>query len=137
MRKRIEVPGPLHAQVAHAARFGRALDALLERTHPDDDVGSVWLVGRSSEVSAFVRDVVREWAVRKVPSHRRSRETRMGRASPARLGNSSQPMSAPFSDWPGPGPIDLALHDLPHASASTEWWYVNAHVETEDGRPLS
>ena len=39
-------------------------------------------------------------------------------------------------DWPPPGPIDLALHDLPHRSSSTEWWYLNAHVEV-GGRPLS
>jgi geranylgeranyl pyrophosphate synthase/predicted secreted hydrolase len=41
------------------------------------------------------------------------------------------------SDWPGPGPIDLAVHDLPHASSTTEWWYLKAHVETVDGRALS
>jgi geranylgeranyl pyrophosphate synthase/predicted secreted hydrolase len=40
-------------------------------------------------------------------------------------------------DWPAPGPIDLSIQDLPHASASTEWWYLNAHVETADGRQLS
>ena len=39
-------------------------------------------------------------------------------------------------DWPGPGPIDLAVHDLPHASSALEWWYVNAHFETHDGREL-
>lgn len=41
------------------------------------------------------------------------------------------------ADWPPPGPIDLARHDLPHRSSLTEWWYVNAHVETEDARQLS
>jgi len=41
------------------------------------------------------------------------------------------------ADWPEPGPIDLAVHDLPHASSTTEWWYLKAHVETLDGRPLS
>jgi len=46
-------------------------------------------------------------------------------------------MSGYFADWPKAGPIDLAVHDLPHASSMTEWWYVNAHVETDDGRPLS
>ena len=40
-------------------------------------------------------------------------------------------------DWPEAGPIDLAVHDAPHASSSTEWWYLHAHVETDDGRPLS
>lgn len=37
------------------------------------------------------------------------------------------------SDWPEPGPIDLRVHDLPHASSSLEWWYVNCHLETRDG----
>lgn len=40
-------------------------------------------------------------------------------------------------DWPGPGPIDLDLHDLPHASSSTEWWYVNAHLRAASGREVS
>jgi geranylgeranyl pyrophosphate synthase/predicted secreted hydrolase len=40
-------------------------------------------------------------------------------------------------DWPGPGPIDLAVHDLPHASSALEWWYVNTHFETDDGRDLA
>ncbi|MCH9686960.1 MAG: carotenoid 1,2-hydratase, partial [Deltaproteobacteria bacterium] len=40
-------------------------------------------------------------------------------------------------DWPAPGPIDLTVHDLPHASSTTEWWYLKAHVETADGRPFS
>jgi geranylgeranyl pyrophosphate synthase/predicted secreted hydrolase len=40
-------------------------------------------------------------------------------------------------DWPGEGPIDLEVHDLPHASSTTEWWYQNAHLETEDGRRFS
>jgi geranylgeranyl pyrophosphate synthase/predicted secreted hydrolase len=37
-------------------------------------------------------------------------------------------------DWPAPGSIDLDLHDLPHASAGIEWWYVNAHLAAADGR---
>ncbi|MCA9515151.1 MAG: polyprenyl synthetase family protein [Myxococcales bacterium] len=41
------------------------------------------------------------------------------------------------ADWPAAGPIDLARQDLPHRSAVTEWWYVNAHLETVDGRSLS
>jgi geranylgeranyl pyrophosphate synthase/predicted secreted hydrolase len=40
-------------------------------------------------------------------------------------------------DWPGPGPIDLAVHDLPHSSATTEWWYMNGHVTAEGGRRFS
>lgn len=40
-------------------------------------------------------------------------------------------------DWPAPGPIDLAIHDLPHASATLEWWYVNSHFRTASGRDLS
>lgn len=49
-------------------------------------------------------------------------------------------MSKRPQDWPnaGPiGPIDLGLHDLPHASSATEWWYLNSHLETVDGRTLS
>src|SRR5579863_6866653 len=46
-------------------------------------------------------------------------------------------MNAVFPDWPTPGPINLAQHDPPHASSSTEWWYLHAHVETDDGHPLS
>jgi geranylgeranyl pyrophosphate synthase/predicted secreted hydrolase len=41
------------------------------------------------------------------------------------------------TDWPVPGAIDLRLHDLPHRSADTEWWYVNSHFETADGRSMS
>ena len=41
------------------------------------------------------------------------------------------------TDWPAPGPIDLGVHDLPHASSATEWWYLNTHLETEDGRDIS
>lgn len=40
-------------------------------------------------------------------------------------------------DWPHDGPIDLAVHDLPHASSTTEWWYINAHGVTESGRNIS
>src|SRR5260221_11220506 len=40
------------------------------------------------------------------------------------------------ADWPGPGPIDLAVHDLPHGSSSLEWWYMNSHVVTTDVRHL-
>lgn len=53
------------------------------------------------------------------------------------------PTSAPIggrtdpSDWPGHGVIQLAAQDLPHASSTLEWWYVNAHLETESGRDVS
>ena len=36
--------------------------------------------------------------------------------------------------FPGAGPIDIGHHDLPHPTADTEWWYVNSHVRTADGR---
>jgi hypothetical protein len=42
-----------------------------------------------------------------------------------------------FADWPAEGPIDLAVHDPPHRSSATEWWYVNTHVTTADGHDLS
>lgn len=41
------------------------------------------------------------------------------------------------ADWPSNGPIDLGVHDLPHASSTLEWWYVNGHLRTEDGRDFS
>ncbi|GIV34823.1 MAG: hypothetical protein KatS3mg031_2358 [Chitinophagales bacterium] len=41
------------------------------------------------------------------------------------------------TDWPPPGPIDLTVHDLPHASSTIEWWYINAHVSTPSGRQFS
>jgi geranylgeranyl pyrophosphate synthase/predicted secreted hydrolase len=40
-------------------------------------------------------------------------------------------------DWPGVGPIDLDVHDLPHASSTTEWWYMNGHATTREGRRFS
>ncbi|HET9933486.1 MAG TPA: lipocalin-like domain-containing protein, partial [Polyangiaceae bacterium] len=40
-------------------------------------------------------------------------------------------------DWPGPGPIDRAVHDLPHASSTLEWWYLNCHLVTREGREVS
>ena len=40
-------------------------------------------------------------------------------------------------DWPGEGPINLDIHDLPHHSSTTEWWYMNSHMTMEDGRPMS
>jgi geranylgeranyl pyrophosphate synthase/predicted secreted hydrolase len=45
-------------------------------------------------------------------------------------------MSPPLPFWPTSGPIDLVRHDLPHPAADTEWWYVNTHVRTPDGREL-
>ncbi len=49
---------------------------------------------------------------------------------------SAAPMAGFPKDWPGPGAIDLAVHDRPHASAALEWWYVNAHLETAGGQRL-
>ena len=46
-------------------------------------------------------------------------------------------MRRAFEDWPEPGPIDLAIHDLPHRSSTTEWWYVNTHLELEGSRSVS
>jgi geranylgeranyl pyrophosphate synthase/predicted secreted hydrolase len=40
-------------------------------------------------------------------------------------------------DWPPPGPIDLTVHDLPHASSTLEWWYVNCHLDLVDGREVA
>lgn len=44
---------------------------------------------------------------------------------------------APPSDWPKDGDIDLATADLPHASADTEWWYVNSHLKDKQGHEYS
>jgi geranylgeranyl pyrophosphate synthase/predicted secreted hydrolase len=42
------------------------------------------------------------------------------------------------TDWPSAvGDIDLAVHDLPHESSQTEWWYLNTHFEDADGRKYS
>jgi geranylgeranyl pyrophosphate synthase/predicted secreted hydrolase len=40
-------------------------------------------------------------------------------------------------DWPGPGPIDLSVHDAPHASSTLEWWYVNTHLELASGKQVA
>jgi len=41
-------------------------------------------------------------------------------------------------DWPAMvGAINLAVHDLPHRSSATEWWYYNTHLKTRDGREFS
>jgi geranylgeranyl pyrophosphate synthase/predicted secreted hydrolase len=60
--------------------------------------------------------------------------------APARVGEvaeSARPVPGRRADWPGPGPIDLAVHDLPHASASLEWWYVNSHLRAAGGADYS
>ena len=41
------------------------------------------------------------------------------------------------ADWPSADTTDLRAHDAPHASSSIEWWYLNGHVTTEDGRDFS
>lgn len=40
-------------------------------------------------------------------------------------------------DWPSDGVIDLSVHDLPHHSSTTEWWYLNSHCVTSSGRNVS
>jgi geranylgeranyl pyrophosphate synthase/predicted secreted hydrolase len=40
-------------------------------------------------------------------------------------------------DWPGPGPIDLSVHDAPHASSTLEWWYVNGHLQLAGGQNVA
>lgn len=45
--------------------------------------------------------------------------------SPHRAGPATPP------DWPAEGPIDLQVHDLPHASSTLEWWYVNTQLQTD------
>ncbi len=40
-------------------------------------------------------------------------------------------------DWPAEGPVDIDIHDLPHVSSTTEWWYMHTHITTESNRKLS
>ena len=41
-------------------------------------------------------------------------------------------------DWPAAtGEIDLAIHDLPHMSSTTEWWYINGHLKGTDDKEYS
>ncbi len=40
-------------------------------------------------------------------------------------------------DWLSDGKFNLAIHELPHASSTREWWYVNSHLTTEDGGRFS
>jgi geranylgeranyl pyrophosphate synthase/predicted secreted hydrolase len=51
--------------------------------------------------------------------------------------NTPNPPPPRPADWPAPGPIDLTVHDLPHASSTMEWWYTNAHIVAADGRRLA
>lgn len=43
----------------------------------------------------------------------------------------------PPKDWPQDGEINLKLHDLPHQSSTTEWWYINSHFTGEDNKEYS
>ena len=41
-------------------------------------------------------------------------------------------------DWPSTiGDINLLVHDLPHASSATEWWYYNCHFNDAAGNEYS
>jgi hypothetical protein len=41
-------------------------------------------------------------------------------------------------DWPEKyGAIDLRIHDLPHASSGTEWWYINGHFKGDNSQEYS
>lgn len=41
-------------------------------------------------------------------------------------------------DWPDAlGAIDLSIHDAPHESSATEWWYYNCHLTTIEGKKYS
>jgi geranylgeranyl pyrophosphate synthase/predicted secreted hydrolase len=41
------------------------------------------------------------------------------------------------SDWPQGDTIDLSVHDLPHPSSDTEWWYFNCHLADSKQREFS
>ncbi len=57
--------------------------------------------------------------------------------APSEVGAEARSLPRYPADWPGPGPIDLVQHDPPHASSTTEWWYLKAHIELVDGRRQS
>jgi len=40
-------------------------------------------------------------------------------------------------DWPAEGAINLRVHDLPHKTSTIEWWYLNCHLATDEGRQFS
>lgn len=41
-------------------------------------------------------------------------------------------------DWPAEtGDIDLTIHDLPHQTSTTEWWYINTHITSVEGKEYS
>lgn len=42
-------------------------------------------------------------------------------------------------DWPrkDKNPLDLMVHDRPHHSSTTEWWYFNTHFLSQDGQQFS
>ncbi len=40
-------------------------------------------------------------------------------------------------DWPDEGTIDIGIHDSPHHSARTEWWYLNGHALLDGHPPVS
>lgn len=48
-----------------------------------------------------------------------------------------RPLPMHAEDWPGEGPIDLSVHDAPHASSTLEWWYTNCHLELSNGREVA
>ncbi|KAA0160670.1 hypothetical protein FNF28_05369 [Cafeteria roenbergensis] len=92
----------------------KALSATSSSVHSD------YLAIQSGHIDAFLKAVVM------TPAARDADATKSLLRQPLR------------PDWPSYfGPIDLAVHDLPHASSTTEWWYVNTHLELEDGRKVS
>src|SRR6266508_330075 len=68
-----------------------------------------------------------------VPSRIHEASSFFREAEPERRPPSAQRSVRPV-DWPAPGPIDLKIHDLPHASSTTEWWYMNSHIKAETGQ---
>lgn len=53
------------------------------------------------------------------------------------MGQKEKKADFPPSDWPKDGPIDLNIHDLPHNSSTTEWWYMNAHFTSKNNHKIS
>lgn len=73
-----------------------------------------------------------------VPDSKRVKLSNGSDSTPHARADAASAIFVAPSDWPPPGPIDLAKADLPHDSADTEWWYVNGHVKEEKtGHDLS
>ena len=130
----------LHATLASAVHAAAAATAA---THPSADA---WLLSAFPAAEGVLRGVL--GALTTTPEARaEARRAALDRFVSAAV---SHPVTGKLAalrkflrpgerpDWPEPvGPIDLAVHDLPHESSATEWWYYNTHFAGPDGKQYS